>query len=162
MSRRSSRRSRVGRKESVCCLQAWTLVWLRKSRESMVAQKEDDKRGGRGGRKDHCGPEQPRIQTEVLCHSLVRSPVRSHCSHICLLCLAQFTRGLHCAYLFTCPLFSLTSSLDGQSMIRWPFVLCFFLFQTIVQRRCCRRTNMTKYGLGRARERSRSLHVVIF
>ena len=41
----------------------------------------------------HCEPEQPRIQTEVLGHSLVRSLVRSHLS---------LTRALRCAHLFAC------------------------------------------------------------
>ena len=33
----------------------------------------------------HCGPDQPRIQTEILGHSLVHSLVRLHCSLVCLL-----------------------------------------------------------------------------
>ena len=60
----------------------------------------------------HYGPEQPRIQTEVLGHSLVRSLVRSHRS-----------------------LTSLTPSLVGKCLIRLLFCLCFLLFSTIVPER---------------------------
>ena len=43
------------------------------------------------------GPEQPRIQTEVLGRSLVRSLIRLHCSFVYLLPPACFTCALHCA-----------------------------------------------------------------
>ena len=46
------------------------------------------------------GRKQPRIQTEVLGHSLVRSLVCSHCSLVCLLWTARFTRALHCTHSF--------------------------------------------------------------
>ena len=46
----------------------------------------------------HYGPKQPRIQTEVLGHSLVRSLVRSHCSLVRLLRTARFACALHCAH----------------------------------------------------------------
>ena len=85
------------------------------------------------GKLGHYG--QPRIQTEVLGHSLVRSLVRSHRSLVRLLRTARFARALRCAHLFARSLTSLTSSLVGQWMIRWLFRLCFFLFSTIVNRR---------------------------
>ena len=43
----------------------------------------------------HCGSELPRIQTEVLGHSLVRWLVRSHGSFICLLRTACSASALH-------------------------------------------------------------------
>ena len=46
----------------------------------------------------HCGPEQPRIQTALLGHSLVRSLVRSHRSLVRLLQTARFARALRCAH----------------------------------------------------------------
>ena len=55
----------------------------------------------------HCGPEQPRIQTEVLGHSLVHLLVR-------------------CAHSFARSLTSLTRSLVGKWLIRWLFYLWFF------------------------------------
>ena len=47
----------------------------------------------------HRGPEQPRIQTEVLGHSLVCLLVHSHHSHIRLLRPTHFARVLRCARL---------------------------------------------------------------
>ena len=49
----------------------------------------------------HCGPKQPRIQFEVLGHSLVRSLAPSSCSLICLLHTTRFARTLHCAHSVT-------------------------------------------------------------
>ena len=60
----------------------------------------------------HCGPEQPKIQTEVLGHSLVCSLVRSHRSLICSL------RTLRCAHSFT-------PELMGKWTIGWLFILPF-------------------------------------
>ena len=65
----------------------------------------------------HYGPEQPRIQTEVIGHSLVRSLVRSH------------------------------RSLVGQRIIGWLFILCFFLFSTIVERRFIGDSARSQFGL---------------
>ena len=48
----------------------------------------------------HYGQIQPRIQTEVLGHSLVRSLVRSHRSLIRLLQTARFAPTLRCNHLF--------------------------------------------------------------
>ena len=48
----------------------------------------------------HCGQEQPRMQTEVVGHSLVRLLVCSHHSLVRLLRTARFARALHCAHLF--------------------------------------------------------------
>ena len=56
----------------------------------------------------HYGLDQPRIHTEVLGHSLVRSLVCLHYSLIRLLCTTCFARALHCT------LTSLTPSLVGQ------------------------------------------------
>ena len=58
----------------------------------------------------HYGSEQPRIKTNVLDHSPVRTVVCSHCSLICLLRTACFTCELCCAHLCT-PL--LTHSLSS-------------------------------------------------
>ena len=73
-------------------------------------------------RRAHYGLEEPKIQTEVLGHSLVRSLLCSHRSLVRLLRTARFARALR----------SLTS-LVGQWMIRWLFYLCFFLFSTIAR-----------------------------
>ena len=62
----------------------------------------------------HFGPEQPKIQTEVLGHSLVRSLVRSHRSLPRLLRTARFARALRCAHSFARSLTSLTPSIVGQ------------------------------------------------
>ena len=62
----------------------------------------------------HCGLEQPRIETEVLGHSLVRSLVRSHRSLVRLLWTARFARALRCAHSFARSLTSLTPSLVGK------------------------------------------------
>ena len=45
----------------------------------------------------YCGPHQPRIQTEVLGHLLVRSLVCSHRSLVHLLRTTRFARALYCA-----------------------------------------------------------------
>ena len=76
----------------------------------------------------HYGRKQPRIQTVVLGHSLVRSLVRSHRS------LVRFARALCCAHSFARWLTLLNPSLVGKWIIRWLFFLCFFLFFTIVYR----------------------------
>ena len=83
----------------------------------------------------HYGPKQPRIQTEVLGHSLVRSLVRSHRSLVRLLRTASFARALHCAHSFARSLTLLTPSLVGQWYIRWLFCLFFFPFWTVVKHR---------------------------
>ena len=49
----------------------------------------------------HCGPEQPKSQTEVLDHSLVHLLVHLHHSLVCLLRSACFARVLRCAHSFT-------------------------------------------------------------
>ena len=59
----------------------------------------------------HYGWEQPRIQTEVLGHSLIRSLVCSHRSLFCLLRPAYFAHTLRCIPSFTRSLTSITSSL---------------------------------------------------
>ena len=77
----------------------------------------------------HCGPEQPRIQTEVLGHLLVHSLDCSHCSLIRLLLTTYFARALHCARSFARSLtsFTLKKKLPvGQWSIWWLFILCFF------------------------------------
>ena len=61
----------------------------------------------------HSGPDQPKIQNEVLGHSLVRSLVRSNRSLVRLLRTARFARALRCAHSFACSLTSLTPSLVG-------------------------------------------------
>ena len=58
----------------------------------------------------HFGPEQPKIQTEVLGHSLLHS----HRSLVCLLRTARFARALRCAHLLARSLTLLTLSLMGQ------------------------------------------------
>ena len=55
----------------------------------------------------HCGPDQPRIQTEVLGLLLVRLLVRLHCSLICLFRTTCFARVLCCAHSLARPLCSL-------------------------------------------------------
>ena len=62
----------------------------------------------------HSGPEQPKIQTEILGHPLVRSLVCSHHSLVHLLQTARFAGALHCTHLFACSLISLTPSLMGK------------------------------------------------
>ena len=84
----------------------------------------------------HCGPEQPRIQTEVLGHSLVHSLIRSHRSFVHLLCTDCFARVLHCAYL--------PHSLAHGTVNNWMAFFCFFLFWTIVNLR--RRGNKKERG----------------
>ena len=49
----------------------------------------------------YIGSKQPRIGSEVLGHSLVRSLIRSHCSLIRLIRAACFARALCSAHLFT-------------------------------------------------------------
>ena len=58
----------------------------------------------------HCGPDQTRIQTAVLGHSLVCSFVCSNRSLIHLLCPARFARALRCAHSFARSLRSLLRS----------------------------------------------------
>ena len=62
----------------------------------------------------HYGRKQPRIQTVVLGHSLVRSLVRSHRSLVRLLRTVRFARALRCAHSLARSLTSLTPSLVGQ------------------------------------------------
>ena len=62
----------------------------------------------------HYGSEQPRIETKVLDHSPVRSVVCSHCSLICLLRTACFTRALRYAHLFAR---LLTPEIMGKRML---------------------------------------------
>ena len=62
----------------------------------------------------HYGRKQPRIQTEVVGHSLVRSLVRSHRSLVRLLRNARFARALPCALSFARLLTSRTPSLVGK------------------------------------------------
>ena len=76
----------------------------------------------------HYGPEQPRIQTEVLDHSLVLLLVRSHRSLICLFRTTRFPCALRCTHSLARSLTSLTPSLVGHRMIGWLFILRFSLF----------------------------------
>ena len=76
----------------------------------------------------HWGPEQPKIQTEVLGHSLVCSLVPSHRSLVCLLRSTRFARALHCVHSLARSLTLLTPELVRKCMIGWLFYLCFFLF----------------------------------
>ena len=46
----------------------------------------------------HYGLEQPKIQTVVLGHLLVRLLIRPHRSLVCLLRTARFARALRCAH----------------------------------------------------------------
>ena len=62
----------------------------------------------------HYGLEQPKIQTEVLGHSLVRLLVCSHRSLVCLFRTACFACALRCAHSLACSLILLTLSLVGQ------------------------------------------------
>ena len=63
----------------------------------------------------HLGPRQPKIQTKVLGHSLVRLLICSHRSLIRLLHTACFVRALCCAHLFSRLLTdSLPSSCHGK------------------------------------------------
>ena len=75
------------------------------TRRTTGGKEEDEKPNTRS----HYGPEQPRIQTEVLGQSLGRS-------------LALLTRSLAL----------LTLSLVGKRMLQWLFILCFPPFWTIV------------------------------
>ena len=61
---------------------------------------------------------EPRIQTAVLGHSLVRSLVRSHRSLVRLLRTARFARALHCAHSLARSLTSLTPSLVEKCKVR--------------------------------------------
>ena len=79
-----------------------------------VGQSEDVVNARKMGKEMHCGLEQPRLQAEVLGHSLVRSLVRSHSSLVRLLRTARFARALCCAHSFACSLTSLTPSLVGK------------------------------------------------
>ena len=67
----------------------------------------------------HYGPKQPRIQTEVLGHSLVRSLIRSHRSLVCLLRTARFAR----AHRYT---HSLAHSLAHGKVNDWMPILSVF------------------------------------
>ena len=62
----------------------------------------------------HCGPEQPKTQTEVLGHTLVRLLVRSHRSLVRLLRTTCFAHALCCAHSFARSLTLLTPSLVGE------------------------------------------------
>ena len=96
----------------------------------------------------HYGPHQPRIQTEVLGHSLVRSLFRSHHSLVRLLRTTRFIHALRCAHSFirllilltpslACSLRSLACSWESEC-IRWLFYLCFSLIWPIVHPSVCR------------------------
>ena len=77
----------------------------------------------------HYGRKQPRIQTEVLGHSLVRSLVHSHRSLVCLLCTACFACRLRCAHSFACSLTpSLARSLRSLCYLDGFFIFIFFQF----------------------------------
>ena len=69
----------------------------------------------------HCGPEKPRIQTEVLGHSLVRL----HRSLVCLLRTARFARAL----VRSLAHFAHSLARGTVNMIAWLFCLCFFYFR---------------------------------
>ena len=84
-------------------------------------KREDERLGEMGGDGErwgevisHCGPEQPKIHTEELGHSLVRLLVCSHRSLVGLLQIARFARALRCAHWFARLLTSLTPSLVGN------------------------------------------------
>ena len=76
----------------------------------------------------HYGTEQPKIQTNVLGHSLVDSLVRLHRSLFRLLHPACFARALRCAHSLTCSLRSLPRLWDSERLERF---LCFSLFCTM-------------------------------
>ena len=112
----------------------WLLVgmgWLWVSRERMTFRaRAYEKEAGiwRGNSAAfglHCGPDQPRIQNEVLGHSLIHLLVRLHRSLVRLLRTGRFACALRCAHSFARSLTSLTS-LVGKWMIGWLFILCFF------------------------------------
>ena len=106
-------------------------VVQRNFRHSLAGRRKERKNVGGGS---HSPPVNAlcfrvtKIQIGVLGHSLVCSLVRSHRSLVCLLCTAHFARALRCA---TPTL--LTPLLMGKSMIRWLFILSFFLLLTIVR-----------------------------
>ena len=62
----------------------------------------------------HCGPDQPKTQTKVLGHSLVRSLVRSHCSLVYMLHPACFARANCCAHLLACSICSLSRLWESE------------------------------------------------
>ena len=91
----------------------------------------------------HYGRKQPRTQTEVQGHSLVRSLV-------CLLALlACFARtlcfALRCAHSFARLLTSLTPSLVGQWIIRWQFILTHSAMFTNQRVQCLRNSGWNAY-----------------
>ena len=72
-------------------------IWTRNSLDAACSQKRDEIVGRFLKIWWHCGPEQPRIQTEVLGHSLVHSLVRWHRSLVRFLRTARFARAFRCA-----------------------------------------------------------------
>ena len=78
----------------------------------------------------HSGPEQPRIQTEVLGRSLIRLLVRSHRSLPRLLRTTRFANKLRCTHLFAHFAHSLTRGTGNDLMAIYSV---FFLFWLIVQ-----------------------------
>ena len=73
----------------------------------------------------HSGPDQskPRLR-----YWTTRSSVCSFSRTAHLLCNTRFVRALYCAHSLTLSLTSLSPFLLGLYMIRWLFILCFFLF----------------------------------
>ena len=74
----------------------------------------------------HSGPEQPRIQTAKLGHSLVRLLVRSHCLLVRLLRTARFARALRCAYSLARSLAHFVHSLAHGKVNDWMGILSVF------------------------------------
>ena len=68
----------------------------------------------------------------MLGHLFVRSPICLYCSLACLLRTTCRAYALRCAHSVTCKLTLLTPLLVGKRIIRWLFILCFFIFWTIV------------------------------
>ena len=107
-----------------CCCQTFICIAARWAGCAPLALLENHNVGCKSTR--HYGRKQPRIQTVVLGHSLVRSLVPSHRSLVRLLRTARFARALRCAHSFARSLTSLTPSLVGKWLIRLLFCLCFF------------------------------------
>ena len=113
---------------------------------------------------EHCGPEPPRILTEVLGHSLVRSIVCSHRSLICLLRTTRFARALRCAhswvsewldgYLF-CVLFYSGPQYDAEARARWREMLVWMtntFTWSYLQSKCDKQIIKRRIKIGRVSE----------
>ena len=74
----------------------------------------------------HGGPEQQRIRTEVLGHSLIRSLVCSHRSLVCLLLTTCFVSALRCAHLLARSLTHFGHS-RARGTVNDEYFFCVFL-----------------------------------